>query len=130
AKEYFQSQTEALNEIKSILKNANDPLKAIASLQDENNTLKKQVETLSREKAKNLKGDLKSQLEDINNVKFLAAKVDLDVSGIKDLAFDLGSEMNNLFALFATEHEGKATLTCYISKELVSERNYNAGKVV
>src|SRR5690606_30503984 len=51
AKEYFQSQTEALNEIKSILKNANDPLKAIASLQDENNTLKKQVETLSREKA-------------------------------------------------------------------------------
>ena len=130
AKEYFKSQTEALDEIKSVLKNANDPLKAIVSLQDENTMLKKQVEALSREKAKSLKGDLKNQLEDVNNVKFLATKVDLDASGIKDLAFDLGSEINNLFALFATEQEGKATLTCYISKELVSERNYNAGKVV
>ncbi len=130
AKEYFKSQTEALDEIKSVLKNANDPLKAIVSLQDENTTLKKQVEILLRDKAKNLKGDLKSQLEEVNNVKFLATKVDLDASSIKDLAFDLGSEMNNLFALFATEQEGKATLTCYISKELVSERNFNAGKVV
>lgn len=130
AKEYFKSQTETLNEIKSLLKNVNDPVKSIVSLQDENTMLKKQVEALSREKAKNLKGDLINQLEDVNNVKFLSTKVDLDISGIKDLAFDLGSEMNNLFALFATEHDGKATLTCYISKELVSERNYNAGKVV
>ena len=130
AKEYFKSQTEALSEVKSVLKSANDPVKAIVSLQDENTMLKKQVETLLREKAKNLKGDLKSQLEDVNNVKFLAAKVDLDASSIKDLAFDMGSEINNLFALFATEQEGKATLTCYISKELVSEKKYNAGKVV
>ena len=129
-KEYFTSQTETFNEVKSVLKNAADPVKAIVSLQDENTVLKKQIEGLLRDKAKNLKGDLESQLEELNGVNFLAAKVDLDASSIKDLVFDIGNNYKNLFALFATENEGKVMLTCYISKELVAERKYNAGQVV
>ena len=49
---------------------------------------------------------------------------------MKDLCFELGSESNNLFILFGTEQDGKALLSCYISKELVSDKGLNAGQVV
>ncbi|HET8884740.1 MAG TPA: alanine--tRNA ligase [Salinimicrobium sp.] len=129
AREFFLSQAETLNEIKQVVKN-NDPVKSIVSLQEENSSLKKQLESLLRDKAKNLKGDLKSQLQEINGIKFLAQKIDLDAQGIKDLAFQIGEEHNNLFLLFATEKDGKALLSCYISKELVAEKGLNAGNVV
>jgi len=129
-KAYFSGQTETLNEISAKLKNSKTPVKAIHSLQEENAALKKQVEALLREKAKNLKNELKNELTDIGGIEFLAKKVDLDASGIKDLAFQLGEIGNNLFLLLASEQDGKAVLSCYISKELVAERELDAGKVV
>lgn len=130
AKNYFEEQAAAYNEMKAVLKNTKDPLKALQSLQEENADLKKQVEALLREKAKNLKGDLKSELQEINGVNFLAKKLDLDAGGIKDLSFQIGEEYNNLFLLFGTEQNGKALLSCYISKDLVTEKDLHAGKVV
>ena len=35
-----------------------------------------------------------------------------------------------MFILFGTEQNGKALLSCYISKELVALKNLNAGTVV
>jgi alanyl-tRNA synthetase len=45
----------ALNEIKLALKNPQDVIKAVVSVQEENVKLKKQVEQLIRDKAKGLK---------------------------------------------------------------------------
>ncbi len=129
-KEHFTEQAETLNKIKAELKNASDPVKAIGSLQHENVHLKKQVESLMRDKAKNLKSELQEELTEVNGISFLAKKVDIDAGGIKDLAFQLGEKANNLFLLLASEQDGKAVLSCYISKELVAEKELNAGKVV
>lgn len=131
AQEYFTQQVDAFNQVKEALKaNAADPLKAVTSLQEENASLKKQVEQLLKEKTKGLKSELKASLEAVNDVQFLAVEVDLDQGSIKDLAFDLGSEFNNLFLLFGSNHDGKAMLSCYISKDLVKERDLNAGQIV
>ncbi|MDG3584137.1 alanine--tRNA ligase [Galbibacter pacificus] len=131
AKEYFANQTDAYNQVKAVLKsNATDPVKAITALQDENIALKKQVEQLLKDKAKGLKTELKAMLEDVNGVKFLATKVALDQGSIKDLAFEMGNEYNNLYLLFASENDGKVMLTCYVSKEMVKEKNLNAGQIV
>ncbi|HEX9979707.1 MAG TPA: alanine--tRNA ligase [Flavobacterium sp.] len=129
-KRYFESHEKALDEIKLILKNPQDTIKAVTSLQEENVKLKKQLEALLREKAKNMKGSLASELREINGVRFLAKQVDLDPSGAKDLAYELGALGDNLFIVFATAEEGKPMITCYISKELVAEKGYNAGQVV
>lgn len=129
-KEYFAQQEKALEDINTLLKNPQDTLKAVTTLQDENTKLKKQLESLLKEKAKNLKGELAAELEEINGVRFLAKQVDLDANGAKDLAYELGNLGNNLFLLFATVTEGKPMLTCYISKELAAEKGMNAGHVV
>ncbi|WP_396633451.1 alanine--tRNA ligase [Maribacter sp. R86514] len=119
-----------LTEIKGVLGNTQDPVKSVSSLQEENSSLKKQVAELLKDKAKNLKGDLLSELEEVNGVQFLAKKIDLDAAGIKDLSFEMGSNKDNLFLLFGTEQNGKALLSCYISKELVASKNLNAGTIV
>jgi len=129
-KGYFEDSNKAFTDIKSMLNNTKEPVKALQGLQDENADLKKQIETLLKEKAKNVKGDLKNELTEINGIQFLAKKLDLDAAGIKDVCFELGSQFNNLFLLFGAENDGKALLSCYISKELVSEKGLNAGQIV
>jgi len=130
-KDFYSENNKTLFEVKDILNNTKDPVKAVKALQNENTLLKKQLEQLLKNKAQNLSVEIKNQLQEINGVKFLATKVDLDQNGIKNLAFALGKEYENLFLLFATsENKTKAMLTCYISKELANERGYDAGKVV
>ena len=130
-KDFYFDNNRTLFEIKDLLNNSKDPVKAVQKLQTENADLQKQVVQLLKDKAQNLSGEIKNQLQEINGVQFLAIKVDLDPNGIKNLAFNLGKEHQNLFLLFASApSKEKAMLTCYISKELANERGYNAGTVV
>ncbi len=130
AKQYFIDRSESFSSLQKVLNNAQDPVKAVTSLQEENSNLQKQIQQLLKDKAKNLKGDLKSEIEQINGVNFLAKKIDLDAGGMKDLAFEMGGETENLFLVFGAEHDGKALLACYISKELATEKNLDAGKII
>jgi alanyl-tRNA synthetase len=129
-KEFYFENNSAYFEMRDLLNNAKEPVKALQSLQNENTTLKKQIEGLLKDKAKAIKGDLKSEIIEVNGINFLAKKLDLDAAGIKDVCFELGSQFDDLFLLFAAENDGKAILSCYISKELVATKNLNAGTVV
>ncbi|GAA4893026.1 alanine--tRNA ligase [Flaviramulus aquimarinus] len=129
-KDFYFENNRAFFEMKDLLNNAKEPVKALQNLQEENTNLKKQIEGLLKDKAKNIKGELKSELQTINDIQFLAKKLDLDAGGIKDVAFELGSQFDNLFLLFGAEQKGKAILSCYISKELVASKGLNAGLVV
>ncbi|MDM1405563.1 alanyl-tRNA synthetase [Myroides marinus] len=130
ARQFYAEQEETLKELKAVLKNPQDTLKAVVSLQDENAKLKKQVEQLLKEKAKNLKGDLKGQIQEVNGIAFLAVEVDLDASGAKDLAYELGNEYSNLYVLFGSVANDKPMLTCYVSKDIVESKGLNAGTIV
>jgi alanyl-tRNA synthetase len=112
------------------LKNPQDILKAVHSMQEENAKLAKQIEALVKDKVKNLKASLIAEIQEVNGVQFLAKQVDLNPEGAKDLAYELGNLGNNLFLVLATADEEKPMLTCYVSKELVAEKNLNAGQVV
>tara|TARA_R110001632_G_scaffold40011_1_gene99929 strand:+ start:2868 stop:5483 length:2616 start_codon:yes stop_codon:yes gene_type:complete len=129
-KDFFSESNNTLLEIKELLNNSQEPVKALTALQDENLRLKKELENLLKEKAKNLKGELLNELTEVNGIQFLAKKVDLDAAGIKDISFEMGQNREDLFLLFASENEGKALLSCYISKELVEQRKLNAGTIV
>ncbi|MHA7941900.1 alanine--tRNA ligase [Formosa sp. 3Alg 14/1] len=129
-REFYTDSSKIYFEVKELLNNAQDPIKALQNLQDENSNLKKQVEALLKEKAKNVKGELKNEIETIDGIQFLAKKVDLDAAGIKDLSFELGGTLENAFLVFGSEQNGKALLSCYISKSLVESHKLNAGQVV
>lgn len=129
-RDFFAQQEKALQDIKEVLKNPQDTIKAVVALQDENAKLNKQIELLMKDKVKNLTAELVPQLQTINGVQFLSKLVDIDANGAKDLAYEIGNTAKNIFLVLATAEEGKPMLTCYISKELVAEKNLNAGNVV
>ncbi len=129
-KTQFSENNRALFQIKELVKNSKKPVETILSLIEDNNKLKKQVEQLLKEKAKIAAAGLVNEMELINGVNFLAKKLDLDQNSVKDLANDLGNKIENLFLLIGTESNGKAFLTCYISKNLVAEKQLDAGKII
>lgn len=128
-KNFYFDNNRQFFEMKGLLNNSKEPVKVLKSLQDENAALKKQIEQLLKDKTSHLKSKLKNQLEEIDGIQFLATQVDLDAGGIKNLAFELGNEFDRLFLLFGSNIRGKAILTCYISKGIVSDK-LHAGTIV
>ena len=81
-------------------------------------------------KLKALKSDIKRNIISKNKINFAAHEVDLDAKNLKDLAFEIGNEMENLFLVLASRKNNKPLLSCFISKSLVKSQNYNASDVV
>jgi len=130
AKQYFKQEENTLNIIRQTFKNPQDIIKYVTTQQEENAKLKKQIEQFLKEKRKNIKEKILAEIEEINKIKFLARKIDLDVNGAKELAYELGQNHTNLFLVLATTTNQKPVLTCYISKELVENQKFNAVEVV
>ena len=129
-KDYYFENNATFQDIRGLLNNAKEPLKAIQALQEDNQKLRKQIEQFQKEKAQQAKGDLKSELNSHNGIQFLFKKVDLDAASIKDICFELGGQFEDLFLVFASELNGKAILSCYVSKPLVESHDLNAGQIV
>lgn len=129
AVEYYKKQEALLEQVKGMLKNANDPIKGIEALQKENAELNKKVEKFIGEKASGLKDELLAKAEEINGVRFIAAKVDLDPNSTKNLVFEL-KKNNGVFVVLGGENNGKAMLTIALSDDLVKEKDLNAGTII
>ena len=130
AKEIFKQRSDEFLRSQELLNHPKDQVQAIEKLQEENTLLKKQIQEFLKDKANNLKSELKDEITDINGINFLSRRLDLDAAGMKDLSFELGGEIENLFLLLGSSQEGKALLSCYISKDLASSKDLNAGTIV
>ena len=129
-KDFYTTQENTLSEIKETLKNPQDVLKSVVSLQDDNAKLKKQIEVLMKEKIDGLKDGLVSELKDVNGISFLAKQVALSMSGTKDLAQAIGSATPNAFIVLASVEDGQPNIHCYIAKDLVAAKGLNANVVI
>ena len=129
-KTYFETQSELLEQVNQLLKQNQDPLKAIESLQQENNTLKKEIAALAKIKINTLKDALKAAAKEVQGISFIAKEVDLDAQGMKDLSFDLGADLDRVILVLGSNKTGKPLLSCYISKSVVAELNKDAGAII
>jgi alanyl-tRNA synthetase len=130
SEEYIYEQLEIVNELKNIFKSQTDVVKGVQSLLEQNNELKKQLEAFNAQKADGLKNELLGQVEKIRGINFLAKKVDLDAGGVRDLAFKIHKEIENLFLVLGNASDGKAGITIMISENLVKENDLNAGTMI
>ncbi len=129
-KTYFEDQTALLEQVQALLNQPQDTLKAIESLQGEMTDLKKEIQALAKVQLTAIKQNLAATITEKNGVAVLIKEVDLDGGAMKDLAFSLGQDKTNLFLILASKKGGKPVLSCYISKELVTEKGLNAGAIV
>ncbi len=130
AKKYFEEQTSLLENVNELLKQAQDPLKAIQSLQSENTALKKELSVLSKLKTQILKDDLLQKIKIIDGIQFAASEVDIDPQGMKDLSFEIGSQLDNVILVLGSVKSGKPLLSCYVSKSLVADKGKDASAFI
>jgi len=130
AKAYFLETNQNYESIKFLLKNPKNPVEMVQNMQEEINILRKEIAHLQKSQAKNLIGTIEEKIENRNKIQFLATKLDLDTQSIKDILFDLGAKHDRAFLLIANENDGKATLSCFISKSLFEENGLHAGTIV
>jgi alanyl-tRNA synthetase len=96
-----------------------------------NAKLQKQIEAFMRQAAMGIKDELKQKVQSVGGVNVIAEKVALeDSQAIKDLAFQLKGEIDNLFLVLGAEIGGKPSLSVMISDNLVKEKGLNAGQIV
>ena len=127
---YFEEQTQLIESIKNILKQTQEPLKAIQNIQNENTVLKKELISLSKMKLQVLKSELIKDFENISGIQFLAREVELNAKEIKEISFEIGLAIKNSIIVLGSIITGKPILSCYISKSIAESRERDAIKII
>jgi alanyl-tRNA synthetase len=66
----------------------------------------------------------------MNGINLIRTKLDLDMGAIKDLAFMLNKEVENMLLLIGSESNGKANLSLMIAESIVKTKKLNAGQII
>jgi len=110
-------------------------IKLDAAIIDELNNIKKAMlkeeEQKGKEQAKAIKEELLNEVKNINGVNVITKKLTaVDAATIKDLAFQLKAQIDNLYLVLGAEINGKPNLTIAISDNLANERKLHAGNII
>ena len=129
-KNYYNSKIDEYNKTKNLLKNPKNLYDSVNSLANENSLLRKEIEILNNEKVKKIKISVIDKLKTISGIKVYSSLIGLKPSKIKDLCFSVGAEVDNIFLILISSENNKIYCSCYISKNLVSDRSLNAAEII
>lgn len=119
-----------LKSIKEILK-TKDLQKAIEDLLSDKAELIKKLESLEAEKTQVIKAELKNKVQDKDGFNLIIEKIELNSADqLKNLSFQLKSEIPNLFLVLGTIINQKPFLSVMIDEELVKTKGFHAGNLV
>ena len=131
AEEFVKKHMDELAEVKAVLNNTQNLKKSVEDLVAQNSRLQKQIEEFERKAASGIKDELKKKVQSINGVNVIAEVIQLDsAQAVKDLAFQLKGEIDNLFLVLGSAIGGKPSISVMIAENLVVEKGLNAGVVV
>ena len=117
-----------LRSAKALFNNAPDLALAIKKLIDENDNFKKEIENVAKEKAAAFKQVLLDEAKEINGIRTVVLR-QADPAMLKNAAFMLQKEAENLAVVAAYETEGKPQLLVMYSADLVA-KGHNASNDV
>lgn len=131
AETYVNEEEELLGNIRALLKNPPDVLKAVEALSKERDLLSKEMEKLQLQQVNGLKSGMADSATEVNGIKVIVQKVELpSADALKKLAYDLRNDVKNLFLVIAADIDGRPQVAVMISDNIVSEKNVHAGNLV
>lgn len=125
--EYFKNIERQITELSQLLK-SKDVLKSVEKLMDENTSLKSEIESLKKEKAKGEINDWKDAFEQKGNKQLLVKKTSLDAGSVKDIVFQLKKEIPTSVTIILSNADDKPMITVGVSDDLAA--HYQAGAIV
>jgi alanyl-tRNA synthetase len=129
--EYMSEKLSVLGQVEDLLGNPKDPAATIEKLLQDHKSLRKQIEAFEKEKAGQLKENLLKGVTSVHGINVILEKVEVSNAGqLKDLAFQLKNEVDNLFLVLAANAGGKPNITIMISDDLIQQKGWKAGDLV
>lgn len=128
---YYQNRDETVHELAELMKSNKNLVETIEKLIQDNKVLQGKMENFYAEKAQQTKKLLKEKIENIDGIQFIGEIVELEnADSLKNLAFELKNEVDNLFFIGGCVINEKPLLTIMISENIVNEKNLNAGAMI
>lgn len=131
AEAYCRQESQTLQELRKRI-NSKDLVKAVASLQEQNKALQKEIEQLQLQQAQQLKQELLQKAELLpSGIELIAAKIGLSAKeATKQLCSELQQAKPNAFIALGAEEDGKALLSFSLERELAQEKGIDASKLI
>ena len=131
AMDYFNSQLQTLQHVNEALRNPKNTLKGVEDLLAKNAELEKKLAAFEKQQVIALKNELKHKFTHVDGVNVLKQKIEIGSNeNLKDLCFQLKSEVENAAIYLGAEINGKATIAVAFSDALVNGKNKHAGNVI
>ena len=131
ADEVYYAQQDMLTGLRGLFNNAPDLAGAIRKSIEENAGLKKEIEAFMAEKIERFRDELIHRAEDYNGIKLVRLQGEMSPEMIRGVMPLLRGKFTDVkFAVVgATQHEGKPTISVFLSQPLVDEGK-NAGAMI
>ncbi|WP_234445664.1 alanine--tRNA ligase [Carboxylicivirga marina] len=131
AEEFINQQFALIKELGEMFKNPANLKKNIENLMDENSNMSAQVDGMRKNVMSIEKRNLVDSAKDVAGVKVIAQRVKpILADSLKDLAFQIKQELDDVVAVLGAEVKGKPQLAILIADNLVKEKGLNAGGIV
>ena len=122
---------DGMKAIKALFHNAKDLQTVIGKYIEEHEAMKKSIEKFQAEAVERAKERLIQQAREVNGVKVITTVLPMTPEAAKDLAFKLrAAQPENMLCVIGSKHDNKPLLTVMATDDLVSDRGFNAGKVI
>ena len=122
---------DGMKAIKALFHNAKDLQTVIGKYIEEHEAMKKSIEKFQAEAVERAKDRLIQQAREVNGVKVITTVLPMTPEAAKDLAFKLrAAQPEYMLCVIGSKHDNKPLLTVMATDDLVSDRGFNAGKVI
>jgi alanyl-tRNA synthetase len=129
--EFIDKQAETINQLKALLNNPQDLKKSIEALINEKADLQKKLEVYTQERLGQVSKQLVAGAVKKGNITIVAGIVEVSsANDLKEIAYQIKGQVENLYLALGAEAEGKACLAVMISENLTKEKNLNAGAII
>ena len=131
AEDDAREQQKTIRNLTLLLKPNHGLFDSVNQLTEENLQLRKKIELFEKDQVKNVKENLRKCIKSLNGVNLICERVDLsDAAKIKDLAYQIKGETENLFLVLGSIIQGKPVLTVMISESLIASFGLHAGNII
>ena len=127
--DYLNEQLQLISQIRETVK-ANDLVKGVTSLSEQNSALRKEVEHLMQEKAQDMAEKLLNKATDHNDYKLVVDQLKCSGDQLRNIALMLKQMDENTIAILGSVSEGKPALCLLLPEAMAEAKDLDATKLI
>lgn len=131
AEQYVYRMTDTISEVSANLEKHPNVVEAVRKMISENAELGKEISKIKKDVLETAVKSFRNTIEKVGNINFIGQIVPMaDANDLRDVAFRMKNEIEDLFLVLGSTAGNKALLVVMISDKLVEEQNLNASNII